>query len=446
MRGIAVAALIMVWLPVIIFKPHIGVLVWSWVSHMVPQFYTYNFAQTFPFLVLVFGATFVGLILNKDPKGLPGHPVVFAIILYWLWVGTTTVLAFEPTVAQPKLIHFSKVLIFALLSMAVMKSPNRLKAFVWVMVASLAFVAVKGGLFTILTGGVARVQNAGGMMQDNNQLAMALAMLVPLIVFVAQHPPHKLLKWPLIGSALLVPLAGFGTQSRGGFVAVAAVIGMMILKTKHRFKLIFLVISLGALGWQLAPDSYKNRIASTESAATEDTSFRGRVSMWKFAVNLADAHPVEGGGFDIFYVPVVTQRYMPPGFQARAPHSIYFEVLAEHGYVGLYLFLAMILTGWFSASTNRKRYKKFEETHWLSELNNACQLAIIAYVVGGLTVNIATFDIIYHVFAIIVMSSVVGDQILAGDLTEKGTGRKLDANAEKAKWTPGAAAAPQKAR
>jgi O-antigen ligase len=168
--------------------------------------------------------------------------------------------------------------------------------------------------------------------------------------------------------------------------------------------------------------------------------------MWKFSVNLADAHPIEGGGFDVFYVPIVAQRYMPPGFNARAPHSIYFEVLAEHGYVGLYLFLAMLLTGWFSAATNRKRYKEYEETHWLSELNNACQLAIVAYVVGGLTVNIATFDIIYHVLAIIVMSYVVGEQILAGDLTEKGTGRKLDANAKKAKWTPGAAAAPQKAR
>lgn len=446
MRGGLVALLILAWVPFILFKPHIGVLVWNWVSHMAPQFYTYNFARTFPFLVLIFGITMLGMIVSKEKNKLPGHPVVAAMFLYWLWIVLTTLLAYEPAHSQEKFVHLTKVMVFAFIAMAVMQSPNRLKAFVWIMVISLGFIAVKGGLFTLATGGVARVQGAGGMMQDNNQLSMAMAMLVPFGVYMVQHPPHPKLKLPMIGAALTVPLASLGTQSRGGFVAVSAVLMMLILKTKHRFKLLLLMVILGGAGWQFAPDSYKNRIASTENAATEDLSFRGRVSMWKFSVNLADEHPVEGGGFDIFYVREAAERFMPPGFKARAPHSIYFEVLAEHGYFGLTLFLTMIFTGWYAGATCRKDFQRYQETVWLADLATACQLALIGYSVGGLTVNIATFDVFYHVLAIIVMVHVVGRQLLAGELTEVGTGNKIDARAAKNKWTPSGAAAPQHTR
>jgi len=447
MRGLLVALLVLGWIPIILFKPHIGVLVWNWMSHMVPQWYTYNFARSFPFLVAIFFATAVGMILNKDKKGLPAHPIVIALVLYWLWVTFTTIVGMNELPssrslsATGKLIHISKVYVFALVSIAIMQSPNRLKAYVWVMALSLGYIAVKGGLFVLLTGGAARVQGAGGMMQDNNQLAMGMAMLMPLAIYVAQNPPMKLLKWPLIGAAVLVPLSAIGTQSRGGAVAVGAVTLILILKTKYKFKLLLAVAVLGYAGWTFMPAEYKARLATTQSAATEDESFRGRVSMWKYAVNLADDNPIAGGGFNVFYVPRAAELYMPPGFKARAPHSIYFEVIAEHGYVGLTLFLMLIFTGWYSASTQAKRFRRFEETKWLAELNVALQLSIVGYAVGGLTVNIATFDVFYHVLAIIVMTSVVGDQLMAGKLTLLGTTRVIDANEASDKWTPGAAAA-----
>ncbi|MFC3050340.1 putative O-glycosylation ligase, exosortase A system-associated [Kordiimonas pumila] len=446
MRGLIVALLIFAWLPVIFFKPFIGVLVWSWVSHMVPQSYTYNFASTFPFLVVVGGLTTLGMFLSRDKKGLPGHPIIFAIFLYWIWICVTTILAFEPSVSVEKLIHLSKVLVFALVSVAIMQSPNRLKGFVWVMALSLGFIAVKGGLFTLLTGGSSRVEGAGGMMKDNNQLAMAMSMMVPIAIYLVQHPPMKQLKWPLIGGAVMVPLSVLGTQSRGGFVALAAVTAMLIMKTKHKFKLLILISVLGYAGVAFMPDSWKNRMESTEGAATEDNSFRGRVSMWKFSSNLVDDIPVQGGGFNIFYVRRAQELYMPPGFKPRAPHSIYFEVLGEHGYVGLVLFLTMLFTGWYSGGTQAKKFRQYQETVWLGDLCNAMQICIVGFAVGGLTVNIATFDVFYHVLAIIVMCNVVGMQILAGDLTDAKTGLKLSAKSASEKWQPSAAAAPQRTR
>jgi len=442
MRGMLVALLILGWVPVILFKPHVGVLVWDWVSHMIPHFYTYNFARTFPFLVVIFFVTAIGMVVNRDKKGLPAHPIVFTIIIYWIWVATTTVIAFSPSLSQSKLIYISKVLVFALISIAVMRSPNRVKAFVWVMALSLGFIAIKGGIFTIITGGNAHVQGAGGMMEDNNQLAMAMAMLMPVGFYLAQYPPMESLKWPLRVAAVLVPLAALGTQSRGGLVAVSAVVFMLILKTKHKFKTLLLVAILGTSGIMFMPDSWKNRLQKSENAATEDDSFRGRVSMWKYSVNLVDDNPIEGGGFNVFYLRRAAELYMPPGFKPRAPHSIYFEVLAEHGYVGLTLFLTMFFSGWYAGGTQAKRYRAYKETKWIGDLCGALQLSLVGFAVGGLTVNIATFDVFYHMLAIIVMCYVIGEQVMAGTLTKVGTDTVLKAKLQADRWRPSAAAAP----
>ncbi|UTW58608.1 putative O-glycosylation ligase, exosortase A system-associated [Kordiimonas sp. SCSIO 12603] len=445
MRGLLVALMIFIWMPLAVFKPQIGVLVWSWVSHMAPQSYTYNFARGFPFLVTVAAVTIIGMFLSRDKNRLVGHPAIVAMLIYWAWVVTTTFTAMEPSVSQTKLIHMSKVMLFAILSTVIMQSANRLKAFVWVMFASLAFIGIKGGLFTVLTGGNSRVQGAGGMMGDNNQLAMAMSMLLPFAIYMAMHPPAKILKWPLRISAILIPISVVGTHSRGGFVALAGVIGMLVLKTKRKFLTLLVIAVVGATAITFMPQSWKNRIESTEGA-TEDSSFIGRVSMWKFSTNVVKDEPVFGGGFDIFYVRHAAELWMPPGYKARAPHSIYFEVLAEHGYTGLILFLTMLFTGWYAGGTQAKLYQRYEETKWIGDLCWACQLSMVAYAIGGLTVNIATFDVFYHILAILVMSSVVGEQLRAGKLTLISTGEVYGAKQENTKWTPGGAAAAQTSR
>ncbi|MBV1900725.1 MAG: putative O-glycosylation ligase, exosortase A system-associated [Kordiimonadaceae bacterium] len=437
MRGFLVALLVLGWMPVVAFKPHIGVLVWNWVSHMSPHSYTYNFASSFPFLVMVAGATVMGMVFSKEKNKIPSHPLIFVMLIYWLWIGITTITAFEPAYSQEKLIHMSKVMAFALVSTMVMQSPNRLKGYVWVMIASFSFISVKGGIFTVMTGGAAHVQGAGGMMGDNNQLAMVLSMFLPLAMYIAQHPPLPLLKWPLVGAAITVPISILGTQSRGGLAALVAVTFMLILKTKRKFTILFTIAIIGGAGFAFMPESWKARMQTTETAATEDDSFRGRVSMWRFSASLADANPVQGGGFNIFYVRRAQELYMPPGFTPRAPHSIYFEVLAEHGYTGLTLFLTLIFGGWYTGGTQAKRYRAYKETIWIGDLCAALQLSFVGFAAGGLTVNIATLDVFYHMLGILVMSSVVGEKLLQGTPTKvvsKSIFNKAGAATEK--WRP----------
>ncbi len=433
MRGLFLFVLAAPWIAFALFKPHVGVLIWNWFSHMNPHLEVGGWVRTFPFLDFAAGCTIIGIILGRDKKSFPSHPIMLALILYFIWVLFTTIAAFNVDLAIPKLTHFLKVLLFAFVAIIVMQSPMRLKAFVWIMALSLAYVAVKGGLFTILTGGGARVQGAGGMIEDNNQLAMALSMFLPVAYWHFQHPPHPLLKWPMLGATALVAISILGTQSRGGFVAFAAVMAMTLLKSNKKFVYIALVVPLVIGAVTFMPDSWKNRIQSTENA-TEDDSFVGRVSMWKFSTNLAGDNILEGGGFDVFYDDKARELYMPSGFKPRAPHSIYFEVLAEHGYVGLILFLSILFTGWYSAGSAAKRFRPYDQTKWLSDLCAAIQLSLVGYAVGGLTVNIATFDFFYHLLAVVVMANVVGEKIIIKGVTIDGKDTKVTTVLEK--WSP----------
>ncbi len=75
----------------------------------------------------------------------------------------------------------------------------------------------------------------------------------------------------------------------------------------------------------------------------EDSSSMGRINAWHFAANLAADRPVVGGGFQVF-TPELFQKYAPNPTDFHDAHSIYFESLAEQGYVGLALFVLIGVT------------------------------------------------------------------------------------------------------
>ena len=64
----------------------------------------------------------------------------------------------------------------------------------------------------------------------------------------------------------------------------------------------------------------------------QDTSATRRIDAWTFAINFAEDHPILGGGFEGFSEEQFS-LYAPGAEVFTGAHSIYFEVLGEHGYV-----------------------------------------------------------------------------------------------------------------
>ncbi len=135
-----------------------------------------------------------------------------------------------------------------------------------------------------------------------------------------------------------------------------------------------------------------------------------------------------GGGFNVFYDPAYRAAYLPEGVQGRAAHSIYFEVLGEHGYVGLILFLLIGMTAFFTCSAIVDRCKVHDELRWARELAAMLQVSIVGYATAGAFLTIATFDLYYHLVAMTVILRVMVDRKLKA--------LELEGKVESPKHTP----------
>jgi probable O-glycosylation ligase (exosortase A-associated) len=142
----------------------------------------------------------------------------------------------------------------------------------------------------------------------------------------------------------------------------------------------------------------------------QDMSAMGRVDAWKFAVSLAMDRPIFGGGFNVF-LPETFAIYAP-GVQARAGHSIYFDMLGHHGFVGLGLFLLLMAMSWRSGSKIMSMTRKVPEQRWAYDLAAMCQVCLIGYWTGGAFLSLSYFDGYYLIISLIVLTLVVVEREL----------------------------------
>lgn len=402
-RSLGLLSILLGSLAFIVMNPAIGILMWTWISVMNPHRLTYGFMYNFPVGNLIAGATIIGWLIAKENKKLPMHPIVVLLICYALWTNVTTIFAVYVT-AVDKWQEYMKILLFAFLTMSVMKTRNRLYALVWMNVLCIGYFALKGGLFTVLTGGGNHVMGPpGSFIGDNNQLGLAMVMTLPLVRYVYSQTQNQYLRWGLNGATGLWLLAILGTQSRGAFVAMGCMMLFLWFKSKNKMVTALLLIFVAGVAVAFMPSTFQNRMESIQNY-NDDASFMGRVYMWRFAIDLTKDHPILGGGFNVFYDEGLRERYLPPGVAGRAVHSVYFEVLGEHGYPGLILFLILGVTAFFTCSRVLTLTARRPDLSWANRLAAMLQVCLVGYAVNGLTLNLATYDLYYSLLAMVVIN------------------------------------------
>jgi probable O-glycosylation ligase (exosortase A-associated) len=95
--------------------------------------------------------------------------------------------------------------------------------------------------------------------------------------------------------------------------------------------------------------------------------------------------------------------YAPPGLQPIAAHSIYFQVLGEHGWVGLSLFVALWIMVWRKAAALRREAKGRDEYRWVYHLSGMIQVSLVGYAVGGAFLSLAYFDLPYNILVVVLV-------------------------------------------
>jgi probable O-glycosylation ligase (exosortase A-associated) len=411
MRDVLLLVVVLALLPFCVARPYIGLLVWSWLGYMNPHKLTWGFAFNFPFVQLVAVATILGLVLSREPKRIPLNALTITWLLFVAWMGLTTIYALNTEDSGDYWMRVIKIQVMVLITLMVVNDRQRIDWLVWVIAGSIGFYGLKGGVFTVLTGGENRVWGPEGtFIGGNNEVAFALVVIFPLIYYLFTVTTHVWLRRILIAAMVLCGLAILGSYSRGALLAILAMLAVLWLKAGARLWVLPIIVVAGALAFTFMPEQWLERMG-TISSYQRDGSALGRINAWWFAFNLANDRPLLGGGFKTF-TPELFKLYAPNPTDVHDAHSIFFQVLGEQGYVGLILFLTMGALIAVTASSIIRSCRGVQDLAWAARLAAMLQVSFVGYAVGGSFLGLAYFDLPYQLMALLVVLNVVVRQKL----------------------------------
>ena len=404
MRDLLVTAIIFGALPFILKRPWIGVLLWSWISYMNPHRLTYGFAFSFPFAMIVAVVTVTAFLFSREKKEMPWTRETVLLLMFIGWMLFTTFFAFYPEHAWQEWSRVWKIQLFVVLTAILINDRKKLNWLIWVLVLSLGFYGVKGGVFTLASGGTYHVWGpAGSFIGGNNELALATIMIIPFIWYLRLQASNRWIRHGLAVSMVLMAISAMGSQSRGALLAIAAMGLMLWLKSRHKLVTgLLMVVVVGVLAANL-PQTWYDRM-NTIQTYEEDLSAMGRINAWHASFNVATDRLI-GGGYNMLWEGATFRQYAPDPFMIHDAHSIYFEVLGEHGFIGLTLYLLMWLFVWLTASRVIRFCRKDTDKKWAADLAAMAQVSLVGYAVGGAFLGLAYFDLPYHILIIIVLAA-----------------------------------------
>jgi probable O-glycosylation ligase (exosortase A-associated) len=349
----------------------------------------------------------VSMLLSKETKKFPLNGMTSIWIFFIVFMGITTLFAYFPVDAALQYKQVVKIQLIVFLTMMLINDMDKLNKLIWVIVLSIGFYSVKGGLFTLLTGGSFRVWGPGGTyIEDNNGLAIAVLMVIPLMVYLYQTNSKKWIKQGLIVAIVLSLFTVLGSQSRGALIAITAVGAFYWTKSKSKVTSggVIAILTLSLLTFM--PETWWDRMKTITDP--EDGSGKGRINAWKYAINAAN-HNLPGVGFES-WSPETFALWAPNPLDVHAAHSIYFTILADHGWIGLFLYLMIYFMAWRKLANIIKQTAKKNELKQFHALAKMLQVGFLAYFSGGAFLSLSYFDLPWHFVSIVIILQQILEQ------------------------------------
>ena len=450
MRDLMFATVWLVALPLSVVSANSGLLLWIWVALLSPGELLYGFMAGVQFNKMVALTTFGAVVFSKDKKDFyldfPLFMTLMLGVVATLSWQTALVATDDGTDLWEKLI---KVLVLAFLITGISTTRHRIHLVVLAVVTALAFLGVKEGLIALLTAGGHHIIGTGSV-GDNNSLATALLMIVPMTYYLARYSALRMIRLGMLTVLVLSIVTVVMTYSRGGFIGLLVVAVMMIKNSRRKLPGIAMVLLGAVLVYSFAPETWFQRLGTIETAADDDGSFLGRVIAWKISTVIALAHPLLGGGphavqrFAVWtqYAPQIGMFNFfptpPPDLVPHAAHSTYFEILGDLGFTGLFTFMSIMLASFWQMFRIRRMTKGRPDLLWANELASMLQISLVVYAVTTALLSMGYFEMYWILIALISRCHRTVRQALAATAATEG----VAAPAMRGRFVPGPLARP----
>lgn len=342
------------------------------------------------------------------------HPITIAIIINLGWITLTTLTSTMPVISIKFLLaRLWFIIPCYFIAIELFKDTENMKRFMWLYIIPLTFVI----FYTIYTHSQYNFEERPAnwavkpFYNDHTAYGAMLAMFIPVLIgFLYLKKDSKRVKTFTFILLLIFLLATILSYTRAAWVGLAAAIGMLILLFfKVKFRTLFIslltaggifiifqesIVSVLEKNRQDSSNNFTDHIKSISNIST-DASNKERINRWNCAFRMFRAKPIFGfgpGTYSFQYAPFqVTEEKTiistDRGDGGNA-HSEYFGPLAETGFMGTAIFVAITL---LVISTAMRLFYTIVDRE-LKLLTAVILLGLITYFVHGCLNNFLDTD------------------------------------------------------
>jgi putative inorganic carbon (HCO3(-)) transporter len=377
-----------------------------WIDTFTPQRVAYSILTDFPVSAVMAGAAVAAYFL-MDRKHPPRPNLIMVLIVAMgAWVTyTTDNLAVAPELAWLKWNWAIKTIAFAAFMPFLFRSRVQIEAFLQIYVFSAAVQILPYAAKTVLSGGSYHANlglltgNSG--LAEGSTLSTVAIMSVPIILWLRRHSV-------ILPRSKVTDIMYIGTFERTGLVAIVIVAVALWLRSKHklRYALIGGLAGVAVALTVIKPDSEWVGRMSTITHYDQEGSAYGRILVWEWTLNFAKTHPF-GGGFNSFVVDLITfpstDGSPPAVIHGKAFHNMYFEMLGEHGWLGLGLFVSLLGATLLTLLRVARKCRRLPGMEWCRDLALSLLATEAVLAVCGNFIGIAFQPEVYYLFAVTAM-------------------------------------------
>ena len=395
-----------------LFNPVFGILAYFGYSFFSPQSYMYAFSSTLPHVQAIAIATLVGYIFWREPKYFPKEREFFVLLFLWAWFGFTTIFSIDPESAIGSLFQISKILLMVVLALSLINSNDRLFWLIRVFALSIGIYGIKSGLYILVNGPHSMITGPiASFFYANTALGLALTMNVPLLVFLSKVDPYTWGRWIAKVSLVLTYPAVVGTFSRGAWVGLALVTFLILLKSRHKAKVVAfgVILVIASPVWlpYVLTDEISGRF-DTLVNYEEDSSAESRFWNWEFCARVGISNPLTGGGFQ-FYSPELYAQYFPE-FTERwgagkvwSCHNMWLTIWSEHGILAFLVWLRLFGFALLSLLKLRATEERNVGLTWVVEFSDMATVSLLGFMLMGVFLDVAYYEGFYVLLGLIII-------------------------------------------
>jgi len=316
------------------------------------------------------------------------HKVMF---LFAFWICITYVTAYDREASWFYIVEYSKLFVMYFVAVIVVRSVRQIWILYLLTALSLGYIAYEIN-FLYLVNGRLDIYHRGYGGVDNNGAGLMLAVGVPLCVY-AWQATKKIWRWAFIGFVPLLLHAIMLSYSRGAMVGIVLGVPLIVMRATRRRQFAMAILALAVLVPSMAGPEVREEFFSS-SDYQEDGSAQSRFGSWSAAIAMANDHPILGVG--LRNSPLFSHRY-GADIEGRVIHSQFFQILADCGYPGLFLYLMTLATAWLSLRQVRKLMKgrTDDEAMLIKSMANGIECGLFVFCAAAAFLSVELFELPY---------------------------------------------------